>query len=173
MEDRVMRTYYGSQNPAPGVKVYGVPGKHIHVSPSVRLAMRTPLTHHNGETVGVFKLHMSGGPQTLGIPSTVKTLRMVFGGGKSIARSRPRPRNMVFQGHVPTNHDLDAAEAQRGLAISKKAHWILVSRKWVTVADEAQYEANRGRFLSLHPECRQALRDMERAHCGHASGWVR
>ena len=50
-------------------------------------------------------------------------------------------------------------------------HWLLVSRTWVTTADEAHYEATRGRFLSRHPECRQAINDMERAHCGHVSGW--
>lgn len=65
--------FYNAINPAPGVKVYGVPMPSQHVSAVVRLAMRTPLTNHQGEMVGVLKVHMSGGGQTIGMISTVRS----------------------------------------------------------------------------------------------------
>jgi len=171
-------------HPAPGVKVYGVPGMSAaHLSGAQQRMIRANVIDDKGRirpglaVMGVLKIHRLGGPVGLGIPSTAhctpslhKTIpthnlpgiAKTPGQKRYRGRTKSGPANMVFQNHIPSKVEMRRDEMVQRCNAVKQLHSRVVGNSHLL----SKYLSIRANFLGSFPECATHLANVERIHRG-------
>jgi len=168
-------------HPAPGVKVYGVPGMSAaHLSGAQQRLVRASMIDDKGRIrgdiayMGVLKMHRLGGPVGLGCLSTAHSASQAINHGDfskvpekyntpiathgpgvrpGIKRRSPKrgPRNPVFSGKMRT-HQQDAQHFFAKAANKLRGLWRAINGRIPDPRLEEIYESKRANFLRLYAE---------------------